>query len=87
MIREVLYCVHESFTIPKITAIKPEGWKWEKGELDEKIFKIVKLDLTKEQIKNIADNNDYCINSKTNPTSIVETPTQFKYNKGLEEIN
>ena len=63
MIYEVLYCIHPIFNHKNIIVIKPEGWKWGKGELDTTVFKIVKLDLSDNQKAKIEGNNLYRINA------------------------
>jgi hypothetical protein len=73
---EVLYCINYPDGYKKISAIKPVGWQWGKGELDTKVFEIVTMDITDIQKTNIENANASCINSAKN--GIVVTPSLYK---------
>ena len=40
---EILYCKNYPDGYNKISAIKPDGWEWGPGELDESVFGIMKV--------------------------------------------
>ena len=40
---EILYCKNYPDGYNKISAIKPDGWEWGSGEIDESVFGILKV--------------------------------------------
>ena len=78
MLYEVLYCKKIEGITPycKIVTIKPIGWKWGSGELNENSFGIINLELTDEVVSDIQTKNMYCI--LDDGSDITYTPPQYQ---------
>jgi hypothetical protein len=60
----------------QISIIKPDDWVFGSGELDDKVFGILKCDLSEEQVKDFHNNKSFRVNDKED--DIIENKEEDK---------
>lgn len=73
MVSEILFVKDKKkFGYKKIVAIKPVGWKWGEGELNNPLFGIVQMEITDEQVSEFYNNNKWCVSDDEQELDITE---------------